>query len=269
MEQKLKEYAVAELLNKGLLGYFGNDDIIKSSESNIVVFIHENRETEIVKSISYAACLLYCKFKVNYSNLTISFEHVNGYLYDDYWMGVLSYSYITCNAKANIFDVLNIEVSKRQHYSAVACYLKERAYIKYLTLGDSKYDMEKYINPLDITTKEGLSDFVGISSDSDFNKLVEKFSGPLYKYLPADRDISNLILSWLKRHVSKDTRVYLSEAILYDCILYYRVSIYAPDTSHNELRSLHSDITIGRIDEYGMIEIILPKDMSIYEKGIE
>ena len=65
MEQKLKEYAVAELLDKGLLGYFGNDNIIESSESNIVVFIREHREAEGIKSISYAACLLYCKFKIS------------------------------------------------------------------------------------------------------------------------------------------------------------------------------------------------------------
>lgn len=100
MEQKLKDYAVTKLLEEGLLGYFGNDDIIKSSESNIIIFIHENRETEIVKSISYAACLLYCKFEIDYNNLIVSFEHVDGYLYDDYWMGVLEYKYITCNAKA-------------------------------------------------------------------------------------------------------------------------------------------------------------------------
>lgn len=28
MELKLKEYAITELLDKGLLGYFGNDTII-------------------------------------------------------------------------------------------------------------------------------------------------------------------------------------------------------------------------------------------------
>jgi hypothetical protein len=112
MEQKLKDYAVTKLLEEGLLGYFGNDNIIKSSESNIIIFIRENRETEIVKSISYAACLLYCKFKINDYDLTISFEHVNGYLYDDYGMGILDYDYITCNAKARIHDVLCIEVSK-------------------------------------------------------------------------------------------------------------------------------------------------------------
>lgn len=132
MEQKLKDYAVTKLLEEGLLGYFGNDDIIKSSESNIIIFIRENRDTEIVKSISYAACLLYCKFEIDYNNLIVSFEHVDGYLYDDYWMGVLEYKYIACNAKAHIFDILNIEVSKRQHYSAVACYLKERAYLNYV-----------------------------------------------------------------------------------------------------------------------------------------
>ena len=107
---------------------------------------------------------------------------------------MLEYKYITCNAKAHIFDVLNIEVSKRQHYSAVACYLKERAYLNYVAWEKLKYDKLKYRNPLDVTTREELSDFVGITSDSDFNKLVEKFSDPLYKYLPADRDISNLIL---------------------------------------------------------------------------
>ena len=269
MEQKLKEYAVAELLDKGLLGYFGNDNIIESSESNIVVFIRENRETEIVKSISYAACLLYCKFEIDYNNLIVSFEHVDGYLYDDYWMGVLEYKYITCNAKAHVFDVLNIGVSKRQHYSAVACYLKERAYLNYVAWEKLKYDKLKYRNPLDVTTREELSDFAGITSDSDFNKLVEKFSGPLYKYLPADRDISNLILSWLKRHASENTRVYLSEAILYDCILYYRISIYVSKWVLDELRGLYKDIVINKVGNSGMIEMILPKDKSIYEKGIE
>ena len=39
MELKFKEYAIIELLDKGLLGYFGNDTIIESSESNIVIFI--------------------------------------------------------------------------------------------------------------------------------------------------------------------------------------------------------------------------------------
>lgn len=269
MEQKLKDYAVTKLLEEGLLGYFGNDDIIKSSESNIIIFIRENRETEIVKSISYAACLLYCKFEIDYNNLIVSFEHVDGYLYDDYWMGVLEYKYITCNAKAHIFDVLNIEVSKRQHYSAVACYLKERAYLNYVAWEKLKYDKLKYRNPLDVTTREELSDFAGITSDSDFNKLVEKFSGPLYKYLPADRDISNLILSWLKRHASENTRVYLSEAILYDCILYYRISIYVSKWVLDELRQLHKDIIVNRVDKCGIYEIILPKDKSIYEKGIE
>lgn len=269
MEQKLKDYAVTKLLEEGLLGYFGNDDIIKSSESNIIIFIRENRETEIVKSISYAACLLYCKFEIDYNNLIVSFEHVDGYLYDDYWMGVLEYKYITCNAKAHIFDVLNIEVSKRQHYSAVACYLKERAYLNYVAWEKLKYDKLKYRNPLDVTTREELSDFAGIISDSDFNKLVEKFSGPLYKYLPADRDISNLILSWLKRHASENTRVYLSEAILYDCILYYRISIYVSKSVFDELRELYKDIVINKVGNSGMIEMILPKDKSIYEKGIE
>lgn len=269
MEQKLKDYAVTKLLEEGLLGYFGNDDIIKSSESNIIIFICENRETEIVKSISYAACLLYCKFEIDYNNLIVSFEHVNGYLYDNYWMGVLEYKYITCNAKAHIFDVLNIEVSKRQHYSAVACYLKERAYLNYVAWEKLKYDKLKYRNPLDVTTREELSDFAGITSDSDFNKLVEKFSGPLYKYLPADRDISNLILSWLKRHASENTRVYLSEAILYDCIIYYRISIYVSKWVLDELRELYKDIVINKVGNSGMIEMILPKDKSIYEKGIE
>lgn len=269
MEQKLKDYAVTKLLEEGLLGYFGNDDIIKSSESNIIIFIRENRETEIVKSISYAACLLYCKFEIDYNNLIVSFEHVDGYLYDDYWMGVLEYKYITCNAKAHIFDILNIEVSKRQHYSAVACYLKERAYLNYLAWEKLKYDKLKYRNPLDVTTREELSDFAGITSDSDFNKLVEKFSGPLYKYLPADRDTSNLILSWLKRHASENTRVYLSEAILYDCIIYYRISIYVSKWVLDELRELYKDIVINKVGNSGMIEIILPKDKSIYEKGIE
>lgn len=268
MEQKLKDYAVTKLLEEGLLGYFGNDDIIKSSESNIIIFIRENRETEIVKSISYAACLLYCKFEIDYNNLIVSFEHVDGYLYDDYWMGVLEYKYITCNAKAHIFDVLNIEVSKRQHYSAVACCLKERAYLNYVAWEKLKYDKLKYRNPLDVTTREELSDFAGITSDSDFNKLVEKFSGPLYKYLPADRDISNLILSWLKRHASENTRVYLSEAILYDCILYYRISIYVSKWVLDELRELYKDIVINKVGNSGMIEMILPKDKSIYEKDI-
>lgn len=269
MESKLKDYAVTKLLEEGLLGYFGNDDIIKSSESNIIIFIRENRETEIVKSISYAACLLYCKFEIDYNNLIVSFEHVDGYLYDDYWMGVLEYKYITCNAKAHIFDVLNIEVSKRQHYSAVACYLKERAYLNYVAWEKLKYDKLKYRNPLDVTTREELSDFAGITSDSDFNKLVEKFSGPLYKYLPADRDISNLILSWLKRHASENTRVYLSEAILYDCILYYRISIYVSKWVLDELRELYKDIVINKVGNSGMIEMILPKDKSIYEKDIK
>lgn len=269
MEQKLKDYAVTKLLEEGLLGYFGNDDIIKSSESNIIIFIRENRETEIVKSISYAACLLYCKFEIDYNNLIVSFEHVDGYLYDDYWMGVLEYKYITCNAKAHIFDVLNIEVSKRQHYSAVACYLKERAYLNYVAWEKLKYDKLKYRNPLDVTTREELSDFAGITSDSDFNKLVEKFSSPLYKYLPADRDISNLILSWLKRHASENTRVYLSEAILYDCILYYRISIYVSKWVLDELRELYKDIVINKVGNSGMIEMILQKDKSIYEKDIK
>ena len=132
MEQKLKDYAVTKLLEEGLLGYFGNDAIIESSESNIVIFIQEHRGTEEIKFISYAACLLYCKFKINDYNLTISFEHVNGYLYDDYGMGILDYDYITCNAKARIHDVLGIEVSRQQHYSAIACYLKERAYLNYV-----------------------------------------------------------------------------------------------------------------------------------------
>ena len=86
-------------------------------------------------------------------------------------MGILDYDYITCNAKAYIFDVLNIEVSKRQHYSAVACYLRQMAYLNYVFLEDLKYDKLKYINPLDVTTKEGLSDFAGISER--FNELVE------------------------------------------------------------------------------------------------
>ena len=74
MEQKLKDYAVTKLLEEGLLCYFGNDDIIKSSESNIIIFIRENRETEIVKSISYAACLLYCKFEIDYNNLSMQMD---------------------------------------------------------------------------------------------------------------------------------------------------------------------------------------------------
>lgn len=212
---------------------------------------------------------MYCKFKINDYDLTISFEHVNGYLYDDYGMGVLEYKYITCNAKAHIFDVLNIEVSKRQHYSAVACYLKERAYLNYVAWEKLKYDKLKYRNPLDVTTREELSDFAGITSDSDFNKLVEKFSGPLYKYLPADKDASDLILSWLKRHASENTRVYLSEAILYDCILYYRISIYVSKWVLDELRELYKDFVINKIGNNGMIEMILPKDKSIYEKDIK
>lgn len=267
MEQKLKEYAVAELLDKGLLGYFGNDDIIKSSESNIVVFIREHREAEEIKSISYAACLLYCKFKISLPTLIISFENVNGYLYDDYWMGILRYDYITCNATAYIFDVLNIEISKAQHYSAIACYLKQRAYFNYIWFENLEYDKLKYINPLNVTTKEGLSNFAGVSSDLD--KLMKKFGDPLYKYLPADKDVSDLILSYLKRHVSAHTRLYLSEAILYDCILYFRISIYASDIARDELRQLHKDIIINRVDKCGIYEIILPKDKSIYEKGIE
>lgn len=267
MESKLKEYAIAELLDKGLLGYFGNDDIIKSSESNIVVFIREHRETEEIKSISYAACLLYCKFKINDYDLTISFEHVNGYLYDDYGMGILDYDYIICNAKAHIHDVLCIEVSKAQHYLAVACYLRQMAYLNYVFLEDLKYDKLKYINPLEVTTKEGLSDLAGISER--FNELVEEFSDPLYKYLPADKGASDLILSYLKRHVSAHTRLYLSEAILYDCILYFRISIYASDIARDELRKLHKDIIVNRVDKCGIYEIILLKDKSIYEKGIE
>lgn len=132
-----------------------------------------------------------------------------------------------------------------------------------------KYDKLKYRNPLDVTTREELSDFAGITSDSDFNKLVEKFSGPLYKYLPADRDISNLILSWLKRHASENTRVYLSEAILYDCILYYRISIYVSKWVFDELRELYKDIVINKVGNSGMIEMILQKDKSIYEKDIK
>lgn len=267
MELKLKEYAITELLGKGLLGYFGNDAIIESSESNIVIFIQEHRGIEEIKSISYAACLLYCKFKINDYDLTISFEHVNGYLYDDYGMGILDYDYITCNAKARIHDVLCIEVSKAQHYSAVACYLRQMAYLNYVFLEDLKYDKLKYINPLEITTKEGLSDFAGISER--FNELVEEFSDPLYKYLPADKGASDLILSYLKRHVSAHTRLYLSEAILYNCILYFRISIYASDIARDELRQLHKDIIVNRVDKCGIYEIILPKDKSIYEKGIE
>lgn len=267
MKSKLKGYAITELLNNGLLGYFGNDDIIESSESNIVIFIREHRETEEIKSISYAACLLYCKFKINYYDLTISFEHVNGYLYDDYGMGILDYDYITCNAKARIHDVLGVEVSEQQHYSAVACYLKQEAYLNYIFCENLEYDKLKYINPLEVTTKEGLSDFAGISER--FNELVEEFSDPLYKYLPADKGASDLILSYLKRHVSAHTRLYLSEAILYDCILYFRISIYASDIARDELRQLHKDIIVNRVDKCGIYEIILPKDKSIYEKGIE
>lgn len=267
MKSKLREYAITELLNKGLLGYFGNDDIIESSRSNIIIFIRENRETEEIKSISYAACLLYCKFKINDYDLTISFENVNGYLYDDYWMGILDYDYITCSAKAHIHDVLNIEVSNRKHYSAIACYLRQEAYLNYIFCENLEYDKVKYINPLDVTTKEGLSDFAGISER--FDELVEKFSYPLYKYLPADKDASDLILSYLKRHVSANTRLYLSEAVLYDCILYFRISIHASDIARDELRQLHKDIVVNRVDKCGIYEIILPKDKSIYEKGIE
>lgn len=267
MEQKLRDYAVTKLLEEGLLGYFGNDDIIKSSESNIVVFIREHRETEGIKSISYAACLLYCKFKISLPTLIISFEHVNGYLYDDYWMGILRYDYITCNATAYIFDVLNMEISKAQHYSAIACYLKQRAYFNYIWFENLEYDRLKYINPLNVTTKEGLSDFAGVSSDLD--RLMKKFDNPLYKYLPADKDASDLILSYLKRHVSANTRLYLSEAILYDCILYYRILLYASDIARNDLSQLHKDIIVNRVDKCDIYEIILPKDKSIYEKGIE
>ena len=267
MKQKLKDYAVTKLLEEGLLGYFGNDNIIKSSESNIVVFIREHRETKEVKSISYAACLLYCKFKINDYALTISFEHTDGYIYDDYWIGLLSYSFITCNAKARIHDVLGIEVSKAQHYSAIACYLREMSYLNYIFHEDLKYDKIKYINPLEVTTKEGLSDFADIVEN--FGELVEKFSRHLYKYLPADKNASDLILSYLKRHVSLNTRLYLSEAILYDCILYYRIQIYASNIACDELRQLHKDIVVNSVDSCGIYEIILPKNKSIYEKGIE
>ena len=266
MKQKLKEYAITELLNNGLLGYFGNDDIIESSRSNIVVYIREHRESDNLKSISYAACLLYCEFEIDYNNLTISFKYVDGYLYDDYWMGILDYDYITCSAKANIFDVMNVEVSTSQYCRACACYMKERRYIDYLTLGDTEYNKIKYIDPLSIISRNALDEKFGVLIFK--GRPVTSFGAPLYKYLPADKDTSDSLISYLKKRVSEETRVYLSEAILYDCILYYRIMIYASDKAYNELSKLHKDIIISKTGISGFIEIVIPKGIDILEGKI-
>lgn len=263
MKSKLKEYAITELLDNSLLGYFGNDDIIGSSCSNIVMYIREHREIEDIKSISYAACLLYCEFEIDYNNLIISFKYVNGYLYDDYWMGILDYDYITCSAKSNIFDVLNIQVSTSQYCRACACYMKEKRYIDYLISGDTEYDKIKYIDPLSIISRNTLDENFGVLIFK--GRPVTSFGAPLYKYLPADKDTSDSLISYLKKCVSEETRVYLSEAILYDCILYYRIQIYASDKSYNELGQLHKDIIISEIGISGFIELVIPKGIDILE----